>query len=479
MNRREFLKNAAFAASVAAAPGLTKSASAKPAKKPNVIYILADDLGYRELGCYGQEKIRTPYIDKLAEQGMKFTNHYCGQAVCAPSRCALMTGKHMGHAYVRNNRPVGGGYQLPLPEGTTTIGTLFQKHGYKTGAMGKWGLGGPDSVGRPNNQGFDHFFGNIGQVQAHWYYPPYMYRNTTKIEYPENKKHTGNKYSHDLMEKEALDFIKDNKDNPFFLYLPFIIPHVSLQVPDDEILQSYLDKGWEEKPYKGGHYTGSDTPKAVYAAMITRMDRSVGRVMSLLSELGLEDDTLIMFSSDNGTTYCCGVDYEFFNSVGDFRGLKGSLYEGGIRVPMIAKWPGRIKPGTTTDHISAFWDVLPTMCDVLNADKPADTDGISFMPILLGKPEHQKPHEYLYWEFPSYGFQQAVRMGDWKGYRRNLKKDPDPKLQLYNLKTDPSEQNDVADQHPEVVKNIETIMKEAHTPSEKFPLLHEEFQKKA
>ena len=481
MNRRDFLKNIVFSAGAAALSSSVAGASGALSKKtsnlrmgrkrPNVIYILADDLGYKELGCYGQKKIRTPNLDKLAAEGMRFTKHYCGQAVCAPSRCALLTGKHMGHAYIRNNYETKG-YQLAIPKETLTVAKIFKQAGYKTGAIGKWGLGGPDTEGNPNNQGFDLFYGNLGQVQAHWYYPPHMWRNKKKVLFEGNANYSGTHYSHDYMAEEALRFITENKDNPFFLYVPFIIPHVSLQAPQDSI-DEYLPLGWPETPYAGDHYSACDKPKATYAAMITRMDRDIGRIMDLLKKTGIDDNTIVVFSSDNGTTYCCGVDYDFFDSVGSLRGLKGSLYEGGIRVPMIARWPGKIEPDSTSDHLSAFWDFLPTCCDIIGAKIPNDIDGISFLPTLLGKPG-QKQHEYLYWEFKAYGSQQAVRMGKWKGYRKDVTKNPDPPLELYDLENDIGETTNVAGSNPAIVTQIEQIMTDAHTYSAKFPILHGE-----
>ncbi len=486
MKRRDFLKvlsGLGIGSLTLGCDNLMKSvggsgrASAR-ADKPNIIYILADDLGYRELGCYGQKLIRTPNIDQLAREGIRFTDHYCGNAVCAPSRCCLMTGFDPGHAFVRGNldytKPGCARGQMPIPRGTITLGTMAKKAGYTTAAMGKWGLGGEDTTGIPNKQGFDYFFGFLDQWAAHFYYPTYLWRNQTKVFYPENHMKYGKTYSHDVIAAEALKFIREHRNEPFFLYLPFTIPHVSLQVPDDEILQSYLKLGWDTKPYIGGKskwsYTGNKTPRATYAAMITRMDMHIGKIMALLKKLGLDDNTLVIFTSDNGTTYCCGVDYKFFDSVGPFKGLKGSLHEGGIREPFVARWPGKIKPGTVSHLPSAFWDMMPTFCDIMGVKTPR-TDGISILPTLLGRPDKQKKHEYLYWEFPGYGYQQTVRMGKWKGYRKNVRKDPHPHLELYDLEKDISETTDVSAQYPEIVKKIEAIMAKEHTPSTAFPLL--------
>jgi len=448
---------------------LAISAAAAPPQKPNIVFILADDLGSAELGCYGQKKIRTPHIDHLAAEGMRFTQFYSGNAVCAPSRCCLMTGKHPGHAVVRDNRAMKPEGQHPLPAGTTTIATLLKARGYSTGAMGKWGLGPPASTGDPNNQGFELFFGYNCQAQAHNFYPTYLWRNDQKVGLEGNTRGlTGKQYSHDLMEKEALEFLDKQKDKPFFLYLPFTIPHVAIQVPDDSLAE-YRGK-FEEVPYKGDKgYLPHPTPRAAYAAMVTRMDRSVGRIMQKLKDLNLDEKTIVFFSSDNGPTHNVGgADSTFFESAGNLRGLKGSLYEGGIRTPFIARWPGQIQPGTTSDLPGAFWDVMPTLGELAGAEIPKDCDGFSLVPTLLGK-VGQKRHEFLYWEFPSYGGQQAVRLGHWKGVRQNMAKG-NLKTELYDLRNDPSETINVAGQHPDLVVKIEQIMKEQHTPSSAFPL---------
>jgi arylsulfatase len=455
--------------SVAAILFISTMAIAAPPEMPNIVFILADDLGSAEVGCYGQKKIRTPHIDKLAAEGMRFTQFYSGNAVCAPSRCCLMTGKHPGHAIVRDNKAMKPEGQYPLPAGTTTIGTLLKARGYSTGAMGKWGLGPPASTGDPNNQGIDYFFGYNCQAQAHNFYPTYLWRNDKKVELEGNTRGlTGKQYSHDLMEKEAMEFLERCKDKPFFLYLPFTIPHVAIQVPDDS-LEEYRGK-FEEIPYKGDKgYLPHPTPRAAYAGMVTRMDRSVGRVVQKLKDLKLDENTIVFFSSDNGPTHNVGgADSTFFESAGKLRGLKGSLYEGGIRTPFIVRWPGQIRPGTISDLPGAFWDVLPTMCELTGSEIPKDTDGLSIVPTLLGR-DGQKRHEFLYWEFPGYGGQHAVRMGDWKGVRQNMNKGRTD-IELYNLKTDPNEEINVASRNPDVVARIERLMKEQHTASAVFPL---------
>ena len=491
-NRRDFLKTAGLGA---AALAMTRFEFCRsPAGlKPNVIFILADDLGYGELGCFGQEKIRTPNIDRIAAEGMKFTQHYSGSPVCAPSRCVLLTGKHTGHAYIRDNsemnergevwrNPLVEG-QYPLPENTFTIGRMFQNAGYATGAIGKWGLGGPGTCGEPNNQGFDHWYGYLCQRRAHNYYPIHLWKNRerhilawNKYFYPHQRlpqdrdpydkssytEYSGKQYSLDLMAEEALGFIRENRDKPFFLYLPFTVPHAAIQVPEDSLKE--YEGAFPETPYTGDKgYLPHPAPRAGYAAMVTRMDREIGRIMSLLKELGIDDKTLIIFSSDNGPTFNGGTDSEFFRSAGPLRGLKTMLYEGGIRVPTIARWPGRIKPGSVTEHVSAFCDWLPTFAEMLGVRSGSDTDGISILPTILGNPGEQKDHDHLYWE---YSGKQAVRRGEWKAYRKSV----DSPLELYNLEDDIAEQHDLAGQRPDVVNEMADIMMAARVESELFPL---------
>lgn len=446
------------------------SVGSAPQKRPNIIFILADDLGYAELGSYGQKKIRTPNLDRMAAEGMRFTQFYAGSPVCAPSRYVLMTGRHGGHAYIRDNKEVQPEGQWPIPAETLTVAELLKAKGYATGAFGKWGLGFVGSDGDPNKQGFDEFYGYNCQRQAHNFYPEYLWRNDQKVRLEGNTRGlTGKHYSHDLIEGEALDFIRRHKEQPFFLYVPFTIPHLALQVPDDSLAE-YLGK-WDDPAYDGKNgYLPHPHPRAAYAAMVTRMDRSVGRILQLVKELGLDDNTIIMFSSDNGPTYdrLGGSDSAFFESAGIFRGLKGSVYEGGIRVPLIARWPGRIKPGTTSDLPAVFYDVLPTLCDLAGAKSPRETDGLSFVPALTGK-GRQRKHEFLFWDFNGYGGQQAVRLGDWKAVRQNIAKG-NLRIELYNLATDPGEKQDVAERNPAIVKRMEKIMRAGHEPSVLFPV---------
>ena len=451
-----------------AALSLTVPVSAAE-RPPNIILIMADDLGSAELGCYGQKIIRTPSIDKLAAGGMKFTRFYAGNAVCAPSRCALMTGKHMGHAAVRNNREVKPEGQHPIPADEVTMASLLHAKGYTTAAMGKWGLGMFGSTGDPLKHGFDLFYGYNCQRHAHTHYPTFLYRNDKRFTLPGNNDATGDSYSQDLFEKEAIAFLDANQEKPFFLYLPFIVPHVALQVPEDSLAE-YKGKLGDDPPYrKGRGYRPHPAPHAAYAAMVTRMDRSVGRIVEKVKALGLEKNTLIIFTSDNGPTENAGgADSKFFHSAGDLRGYKGSLYEGGIRVPFIAYWPGTISAGSTSDRRFYHPDILPTLCEISGSETLKGIDGISFLPTLTGQGD-QKTHDFLYWEFPSYGGQQAVIAGDWKAVRQNLAKGV-VKTELYNLAEDESEMTDLAAKHPEVLARLEKLMKEQHTPDPEFPL---------
>ena len=448
---------------VALAVALSAAAPAQDASRPNIVYILADDLGWGELGSYGQEKIETPHLDRMAREGMRFLQHYAGAPVCAPSRCVLMTGMHSGHATVRDNmehKPEG---QEPLLEADVTIGDVLQGAGYATGCFGKWGLGFPGSVGDPLHQGFDRFYGYNCQRHAHNFYPRYLWSDDQRVTLEGNERGvTGEQYSHDLIAEAALAFIRASRERPFFCYVPFTIPHLALQVPE-ETLARYRGR-WEDPPYEGQSYQPHPTPRAAYAAMITHMDASVGDILDLLVELELDRDTLVIFTSDNGTTHLKKqVDYDFFESTGGLRGLKGSVYEGGLRVPMIARWPGRIAPGTSSDHVSGFQDVLPTLAELAGAETPDDIDGISFLPTLLGRSQDQREHDYLYWDFPGYGGQLALRAGRWKALRRGLRREPDASLELYDLQADVGEQRDVAAEHPELAARLGALLIEART----------------
>ena len=443
-------------------------------EKPNIILFMADDLGYNELGCYGQEIIKTPGINRIASEGMKFTQFYSGSPVCAPSRCVLLTGFHTGHSFTRNNFEVKGGDgflgQKPLADSIQTIAEILKMDGYATGAIGKWGLGRVNSEGDPNNQGFDLFFGYNCQRHAHNHFPRYLVRNQDTIRYEGNDRQlTGSNYSQDEFMKEALGFIHDNKDQPFFLYLPFVIPHLSIQVPEKS-LEMYKDIIPEED-YEHHGYLKHPYPRAGYAAMITHMDKGVKQILATLNNLGLEENTIVIFTSDNGPTFdrLGGSDSEFFKSAGEFRGFKGSVYEGGIRVPLVIRWPGKIEAGTISDHISAFQDILPTLADIAGVKNliQANTDGISFKPTLY-KEGTQNRHKYLYMEFPGYNGQQMVRMGKWKGVRKDMFKG-NMHIELYNLEEDISEQNDISTENPDIVEKIRKIMNIEHVPSDIFP----------
>ena len=471
-------------------------------EKPNIIYILADDLGYAELGCYGQEKIETPNIDQLAKNGIRFTQHYSGAPVSAPARCVLLTGKHTGHAYIRGNdeMPERGNVwshqamladstlegQRPMPAGTVTFPKLLQKAGYTTAMIGKWGLGYPGSEGTPNKMGFDFFYGYNCQRQAHTYYPPFLYRNEHR-EYLQNKplpphtpldkgadplldasyaKFTQQQYSPDLFLEEIQKFVNENKNKPFLLMWTTPVPHVPLQAPHKWI-DHYVKKFGDEIPYVGSSgYFPSRYPRATYAAMISYFDEQIGVLINQLKELGIYDNTLVIFTSDNGPSFSGGADSQYFYSAKPFKGEQGwgktSLREGGIRVPMIAAWPQKIKAGTTTEHISAFWDVMPTVAEIAGIKK-VDSDGISFLPTLLDK--KQKQHNYLYWEFPEFEGVKAIRMGKWKGYIGNVKKG-NKTMELYNLESDPHEQIDLAAKYPGIVRKLYKKMNEAHSKPE-------------
>jgi arylsulfatase A len=449
-------------------------AESTPIQKPNIIYILADDLGYGDLSLTGQEKFSTPNIDKLARNGMFFTEHYSGSTVCAPSRSALMTGQHTGHTFVRGNREVQPEGQEPLGGSEVTIPELLKSAGYKTGAFGKWGLGFPGSEGDPNNQGFDEFYGYNCQRMGHNYYPYHLWHNQAKKLLEGNKEKNTEEYGPALIHQQVLSFIETNKDTPFFLYYPTIIPHAELFAPE-EYMAKFRGKLLPEKDYKGvddgknyrtGGYGSQQESHAAFAAMITLLDDYVGNVVKKVEELGIADNTIIIFTSDNGPHKEGGADPDYFNSNADLKGYKRDLYEGGIRVPLIASWPGKIKENTTSDHISAFWDFLPTVCDLAQIEKPKNIDGISYLPELVGLTQDR--HDYLYWEFLEQGGKQAVRLGEWKGVRLKMTNDASAPIELYNLKNDIGEQQNIAAMHPDIVEKMANIMQKEHTPSEVF-----------
>ncbi|OHX64801.1 arylsulfatase [Flammeovirga pacifica] len=470
------------ALAISCASSSKSTTKANKGSKPNIIYILADDLGYGDLSSYGQQKFTTPNIDALAEGGIKFTQHYCGSAVCAPSRSTLMTGQHTGHTPIRGNKELKGQEgQTPLPKNAYTVAEVMKDAGYTTGAFGKWGLGFIGSEGDAINQGFDTFYGYNCQRVAHRYYPEYLWDNDQKDFLPGNDWTNKVTYAPDVIQEKTLEFIEDNKNKPFFVYVPFTLPHAELIAPADSVINKFKGK-YPETPHdetkrytsdygpniKKEMYCPQETPHAAFASMIYTLDIYVGQIVDKVEELGIADNTIIMFASDNGPHEEGGADPAFFNSGGNLRGVKRDLYEGGVRTPFIVKWPNKIKAGETSTHISAFWDVLPTLADIVGIEVSAPTDGISFLPTLMGQ-EQKESHPYMYWELPVRGGRQAVRLNQWKGVKYNITK-PNARLELYNLENDPEETEDVSAQYPEVVKEIEKIMVDARVDNPTFPL---------
>lgn len=459
LSRRELLKNAAGGALL----GAHTTLSAQRKRPPNIVWIMADDLGYADLGCYGQKTILTPNIDRIAAEGMRFTDVYSGCTVCAPSRNVLMTGFHAGHITVRSNP--GGVSILPTD---VTVAQVLKSAGYSTGAFGKWGLGDIDTPGVPWKHGFDQFFGYLHQIHAHFYYPPYLWNNDQKFPLAGNDNGKRTTYSHDVIAAKALDFIRSRNGQPFFCYVPYTIPHMEYLVPQDSIDQ-YQSKIPELAPIPSGHYAAQEHPRAAYAGMISRMDRDVGKIMALLKERNLEENTIVFFTSDNGPIFPAGQS-DYFHSAGPLRGRKQTMYEGGIRIPMMARWPGRIGAGTVSDLPWYFADFLPTAAELAGAKAPSGLDGMSVVPALLGPKaagREQSRHEFMYWELPNYvaatgGFRketpmQAVRMGDWKAVRPKA----DAPLELYNLRMDIGETANVASENPQVMERIEAYLKTA------------------
>lgn len=479
----------------------------KEESSPNFIFILADDLGYGEIGIQGQKWIETPNIDQLGKEGMILTDHYSGAPVCAPARAVLMTGLHAGKNPVRGNsewKERGDVWsfkamfensnlegQRPMPDSIVTIAKVLKSQGYKTGMVGKWGLGAPNTSSIPNKKGFDFFYGYNCQRQAHNLYPSHLWKNNDRhmlnntivdkgrlpMGLDPNDDNSYSLYNQKdfaptLMHKEAMQFLERNRDQKFFLYYASPLPHLPLQAPQKWV-NYYRQKLGPENPYLGDSgYFPNRTPRATYAAMISYLDEQVGEIVTYLKKTDQYDNTMIVFSSDNGPTLKeKQVDIQFFNSTGIFvnsnKTVKGNVNEGGIRVPTIATWPAKIKAGTQSNHPCVFYDYYATVCDILKVVPPYPIDGISYYPTLLEEP--QKNHDYLYWEFPSYGGQQAIRMGSWKGFKKDLFKGDSP-LQLYDLSKDPKELNDLVAAHPEIVKKMEKFLKEAHTTAtlEKF-----------
>ncbi len=447
---------------------------------PNIVLILSDDLGVGELGCYGQKLIKTPNIDALAARGVRFVEAYSGSCVCAPSRCSLLTGFHTGHCAIRDNKELSPQGQQPLPLESVTIATLLEARGYATAAIGKWGLGPAGSSGDPAKHGFDLFFGFLCQRHAQNHYPNFLYRNSEIVELPGNQVHptrgetSGGSYAPDLFRDEAEKFISDNQAKPFFLLFATPVPHLALQVPEDSLAQY---KGQlADAPYDGSKgYLPHETPHAAYAAMVSRMDRDVGHLLAQLQQLGLADNTLVIFTSDNGPSYTGGTDSTFFASAAGRRGLKGQLYEGGIRVPLIVSWPGKLRQGAISAALTGNWDLFPTIAAFAGLEPgalPRGLDGIDLSAQLL-RDDPLAARDALYWEYADGGGWQAARIGTYKGVRRNAKKTPERPLEVYDLSNDPGEKHDIAAQHPELVQRLGAVMA-ARTPS---PLAEWNFDK--
>ncbi|MCM8537628.1 MAG: arylsulfatase [Lentisphaeraceae bacterium] len=451
-------------------------------EKPNIVFIMADDLGYADISPYGQDKISTPYLQSMAEKGIRFTQHYAGSNVCAPTRCTLMTGLHQGKAFIRGNKQYENGEgQLPIPSFAYTVAEALKSVGYTTGMFGKWGLGNPGTSGDPLKQGFDHYVGYTDQIRAHNFFPDFLLKDGERIPLDNEVKYLSKKawhkgigsystgqnvYSHDIIVDEAFKFVEANKDKPFFLYLPFTLPHDNGEAP--VLYNEVPDFG----SYKVKERWSLNTKG--YAEMVTRLDKSVGQLNKLLQKLNIADNTLVIFTSDNGpllprTTQKDRLYTDFFDSNGIYRGHKRDFYEGGIRMPFIAMWPGKIKPGAVSEHISTHWDFFATACDAAGASIPKDIDGISYLPALLGNDKAQSQHKFLYWEGNGGADGVAIRMGKWKAVIPTTKNVKQLKFEIYDLEKDPEEQNNIADKHPELQKKFIQLTKDARVPSKHFP----------
>jgi arylsulfatase A len=467
---------------IALLASLAAASNAQPARQkplPNIVFILADDLGYGDLSCYGQKRFSTPNIDRLSKQGMLFTQVYAGCTVSAPSRCSLLTGLHTGHTEIRGNKEWKPEGQWPLSAKALTIPEILKARGYTTGAFGKWGLGYIGTEGDPNSQGFDEFYGYNCQSLAHNYYPDHLWHNHEKVMLQQNADGKTGGYSADLIHRAALSFIETNRVKPFFVYYATTIPHAELAAKE-EYMKRFLGKLEPEKSFRGtdsgpnfrqGPYQSQPDSHTAFAAMVTELDDYVGEIEDKLRELGLEKNTIIIFTSDNGPHLEGGGDPDFFDSNGILRGYKRDLYEGGIRTPFIVKWPAKVKAGSRSEHIAAFWDILPTFAEMTGAEIPAGTDGISFLPTLVGK-KKQAEHDYLFWEFHEQGGKLAVREGKWKAIVLNADRGTE-KCELYDLSLDPSEKHDIASSNPEIVTKLKGIMKESHVRSDVFPFVYE------
>ena len=449
----------------------------KTTTRPNIIFIFADDLGYGDIGCYGQQKIETPNIDRLAKEGIKFNQFYSGSTVCAPARSSFLTGLHTGHTQVRGNKPFGPEGQTPLPDSVVTFVNILQQNGYATAAFGKWGLGFINNSGDPNKKGFDKFYGYNCQSLAHDYFPPYIWDNHTKVDLSVNKT-SDSIYSASLIHGKAIEYIKQTGNKPFFLYLPYTLPHGDVIGPHDELYNYYVKK-FGEQPRTGAdlktrphNITPEPQLHAQFAAMVGRLDKFVGEIVSAVKEKGIEKNTLIIFTSDNGPHKENGGDPEFFNSNGIYKGIKRDLYEGGIRVPFIAYWPGKIKPAIN-NNAAALWDMYPSFSELAGVKYKNKIDGISLIPSFLNTGK-QKQHEYLYWEFHENNGRQALRWGKWKGIRLDVNNNDKAAIELYDLEKDPAEENNIAAQNPAIVKKIEGFMNEAHVKNKDWLLLKSE-----
>lgn len=459
--------------------GTSTAQQQKNYKQPNIIFILADDLGYGEIGCYGQQKIETPNIDRLAKNGLQFTQFYSGSSVCAPARASFFTGQHTGHTVIRGNKSFPPEGQSPLPDSVITLANILQQNGYATAAFGKWGLGFNENSGDPNKKGFDHFYGYNCQSLAHDYYPPYLWDNHNKVSFPENNTADA-VYSASNIQGRALEYIQQAVGKPYFMYLAYTLPHGDVIGPHDSLYNYYVKK-FSEKPVSGAALKTrphNSTPEpqlhAQFAAMVSRLDNHVGEIVAALAKAGQLQNTLIIFSSDNGPHRENGGDPEFFNSNGPYRGIKRDLYEGGIRVPFIASWPGNIKPGTT-GQVAALWDLYPTFLQAAAIPGKNNTDGISLIPTFL-KNGKQPQHDYLYWEFHENDGRQAVRWKNWKLVKLNVNKADKTVTELYDLAKDPAEKINLVSQFPDVVNRMSGMMGEAHVYNAEWPLLPGEFK---
>jgi arylsulfatase A-like enzyme len=446
MDRRQFLQ--------ASAAGMIGASFTQAKSRPNIVLVLADDLGYGDLGCYGQNQIRTPNLDKMAAEGIRFTQAYAGSTVCAPSRCCMMTGFHTGHARTRGNKSP----DLPLRSEDLTVTELLKKAGYRTGLFGKWSLGELGSSGYPLRKGFDEWFGFFSQFHAHNYYPEHLLDNETAFQLRGNTGTTRTQYAPDLFTEHALKFIEREDSRPFFLHVSSTVPHANNEMGRD------TGDGMEVPSYEPYENEAWPKPEKGFAAMVTRLDRDLGRILQSLKSRGLDRNTVVIFTSDNGPHKEGGHDPDFFSSRGPLRGIKRDLYEGGIRVPALAWWPGTIPTGRVSDQVWAFWDVLPTLAELAGVPIPSGLDGRSIAPALFGRKSTE--HDLLYWEFHEGRFAQAVRLGDWKAVRLN----PDQPVELYNLAEDLSETRNIADQHPELVKKATDLFRSARTESEFWPV---------